>query len=369
MIDGKEVAHLRTKVKIRETMTTIDPNAPILVTGGAGYIASWIIRYLLDDGKKVHATIRNLAETNKIEHLLELQSEFPSQLEIFEADLLKEGSFLPAMLGVELVIHTASPFFISGIKDPQKQLVSPALEGTRNVLESVNQTPTVKRVVLTSSVAAICGDNIDSLKIPNFTFTEEHWNTTSNLHHQPYSYSKTLAEKEAWEIVKKQNRWDLLTINPSFVMGPSLSKRQDSTSVDFMRNMLKGTFRTGVPNTRMGFVDVRDVAKAHILAGYKPTASGRHILSNKVIPMLGAANLLKEVYGNRFPLPTSTLPKFLVYLVGPFFGLNWSYTSSNVGQPMELDNSYSKKDLGFEYRPLIETFREHTEQLLEAKLI
>lgn len=350
-------------------MVNINPSAPILVTGGAGYIASWIIRYLLEDGKKVHATVRSLSDRSKIEHLLDLQSEFPGRLELFEADLLKKGSFAPAMQSVELVLHTASPFFISGIKDPQKDLVEPALEGTRNVLETVNQTPSVKRVVLTSSVAAILGDNIDSLNIPNFTFTEEYWNETSSLDHQPYPFSKTVAEKEAWSIAKQQTRWDLLTINPSFVMGPSLSKRLDATSVDFMRNMLKGAFRPGVPNTRMGFVDVRDVARAHILAGFTPKASGRHILSNEVIPMLGAAQILRDHYGSRFPLPTGNLPKFLVYLIGPLFGLSWSYTNKNVDMPMDLDNSYSKKDLGLEYRPLKQTFVDHVEQLVSMKLV
>lgn len=350
-------------------MPKINPKWPILVTGGAGYIASWIIKYLLEDGKKVHATVRSLQDVSKIQHLFDFQSEFPSQLELFEADLLKEGSFLPSLEGVELAMHTASPFFISGIKDPQKDLVDPALVGTSNLLHSANQTPSVKRIVLTSSVAAILGDNIDSLKVPNNTFTEDHWNTSSSLTNQPYSYSKTVAEKKAWEIAKNQNQWTLTTINPSFVMGPSLSKRLDSTSVDFMRNMLRGAFRPGVPDTRMGFVDVRDVAKAHILAGFNENASGRHIVSNEVLPMLGAANLLREHYGNRFPLPTGALPVFLVYLIGPLFGLNWSYTKNNVGHPMDLDNSYSKKDLGLSYRNLKETFVDHAEQLLAMKLI
>ncbi len=350
-------------------MSQINSNAPILVTGGAGYIASWIIRYLLEDGKKVNATIRSLADKSKIEHLLDLKSQFPGQLELFEADLLRRGSFAKSMESVELVMHTASPFFISGIKDPDKELIQPALEGTRNVLETVNQTTSVKRVVLTSSVAAIMGDNIDSLQVPNQTFTEEHWNSTSNLKHQPYPYSKTLAEKEAWEIAKQQSRWDLLTINPSFVMGPSLSKRLDATSVDFMRNMLRGAFRPGVPDTRIGFVDVRDVAKAHILAGFTKTAKGRHILSNRVIPMLEVGQILKAHYGNRFPLPTGNLPKLLVYLIGPLFGLSWTYTNTNVGQPMNLDKKKKKKDLGLVYRPLEETFVDHVQQLLAMKLI
>lgn len=186
-------------------MKSINPELPIVVTGGSGYIASWIVKYLLEDGKQVRATVRSLKDTSKIEHLIELKEKFKDKLSLFEADLMVEGSFDKSIEGVELVIHTASPFFVAGVKDAQKQLIDPALQGTKNVLESCNRISSVKRVVLTSSVASILGDNIDSLQVPNQTFTEEHWNTTSNLTHQPYAYSKTLAEKEAWEIQKNKH--------------------------------------------------------------------------------------------------------------------------------------------------------------------
>ena len=350
-------------------MKTINSELPVVVTGGSGYIASWIVKYLLEDGKSVRTTVRSLKDTKKIEHLLELQNKFKDKLTLFEADLLTEGSFDKAIEGVELVIHTASPFFVAGIKNAQKQLVDPALQGTRNILGACNRISSVKRVVLTSSVAAIHSDNIDSLKVPNNTFTEEHWNTTSNLIHQPYAYSKTLAEKEAWEIQKQQTRWDLVVINPSFVMGPSLSKRLDGTSVEFMKNMLKGVFRTGVPDTKMGFVDVRDVAKAHILAGFTPSAKGRHITSAEVMPMLGVAKIIKEKFGNRYSVPTGNLPKALVYVIGPFFGLSWGYTKNNIGQPLNYNHEFSKTDLSLTYRPLTETFVDHVNQMESSGLL
>ena len=96
-----------------------------------------------------------------------------------------------------MVFHTASPF-IRVIKDPQKDLVDPAKKGTKNVLGSANKTESVKRVVVTSSCAAIYGDGEDVLKMPNQELTEDLWNTSSSLDHQPYSFSKTVAEKEAW---------------------------------------------------------------------------------------------------------------------------------------------------------------------------
>ena len=130
----------------------IDRSKPVLVTGGSGYIASWLVKYLLDDGIDVHATVRNRSDDAKLGHLKRMAESSPGRLTLFEADLLDDGAFDVAMGGCQLVFHSASPFVFSGIKDPQKELVDPAVAGTRSVLESANRTRTVDRVVLTSSV-------------------------------------------------------------------------------------------------------------------------------------------------------------------------------------------------------------------------
>ena len=154
-------------------MRTIDQTKPVLVTGGTGYLASWIIKQLLDEGREVRTTVRNLAQKDKYAHLTKIAVTSNGALQFFEADLLHPGSFSEAMKDCELVIHTASPFIISGVKNAQKELIEPALEGTRNVLDSVNKTDSVKRVVLTSSVVAIYGDSVDIAKTENGIFTEK----------------------------------------------------------------------------------------------------------------------------------------------------------------------------------------------------
>ncbi|TGN20196.1 SDR family oxidoreductase [Leptospira idonii] len=350
-------------------MPEINRNKPILVTGGAGYIASWIIKFLLEDGFNVRATVRNKSEEKKIAHLTQLSQKHPGKLELYEADLMKQGSFLNAIRDCELILHTASPFFIDGIKNAQKELIEPAVNGTKNVLEAVNESPSVKRVVLTSSVAAVMGDNIDAKDSPGNRLNEESWNVTSSLTHQPYAYSKTLAEREAWRIHDAQSRWDLVTINPSFVLGPSVSDRGDGTSVNFMRSMVNGKFAPGVPDMMMGIVDVRDVAKAHIAAGLTPTAKGRHLTTAKTLSFVEVAKILKDHYGKKYKIPTSTIPKLVTYIIGPFFGLSWEHISKNVGVPFDLDNSYSIKDLGITYRPVSETLVEHIEQLAASKMV
>jgi nucleoside-diphosphate-sugar epimerase len=343
----------------------INKETPVLVTGGSGYIASWVVQQLLEQGYKVNATVRNKSKIAKVDHLLNLQKKFTGKLKLYEADLLKEGSFENAMKGCELVIHMASPFKIN-VKDAQKELLDPALKGTRNLLKQVNETATVKRVVLTSSVVAIYGDAADIKETKKGIFTEADWNTTSSLKHQPYSYSKTLAEKEAWQLQKQQNRWDLVVINPSFVMGPSLSNRTDGESTDFMIQLLSGSFKAGAPYLSFGFVDVRDVAAAHILAGTKETASGRHITCATSKTMLETALILRKEFGDQYKLPSKQLPKFLMYLVGPFAGFSWKFVRNNIGIPIVFDNTYSKDDLGLVYRDLSDTLKDQVNQLIES---
>jgi nucleoside-diphosphate-sugar epimerase len=223
-------------------------------------------------------------------------------------------------------------------------------------------------VVLTSSVVAIFGDAVDILKTDKGVLTEAIWNTTSSAKHQPYSYSKTLAEKLAWEMAGNQDRWDLVVINPGFIMGPSLTKRVDSTSVDIMLQMAGGKFKTGVPAGKMSFVDVRDTAKAHILAGFTPTASGRHICTSANKTFLDLADVIRAEHPE-FPLPKGFVPKWLFALIAPLIGITRKYVKLNVGYDLKTDNSYIKKDLGMEFVPIEQTISDHFNQLLADGII
>ncbi|MDW6093026.1 NAD-dependent epimerase/dehydratase family protein [Vibrio rhizosphaerae] len=348
-------------------MYRIDRKSPVLVTGATGYVAGWLIKRLLESGVTVHATVRNVQDQDKLKHLNRIARTAPGTIRYFQADLLDDGSYAEAMQDCRVVFHTASPFRLL-VDDPQNELIAPAVQGTRNVLTQATLTPSVQRVVLTSSCAAIYGDNADLSDLEHGVVTEEVWNRSSSLNHNPYSYSKTEAEKEAWCIAQNQKQWTLVVINPSLVMGPSINPHMTSESFHIIRQMGDGTMKAGVPDWGIGVVDVRDVAEAHLSAAYTAHAQGRYIISGYNTTFLEMARQLQPKYGKHYPLPKRVLPKFLVWLVGPM--LNPAMTrktiAQNVGYTWKGNNTKSIGELGLKYRPLSVTMNDFFAQLIET---
>ena len=341
-------------------------NQTVMVTGATGFVAGWLVRRLLDDGYNVHAAVRDPSDTEKLKYLDRIAAAATGSIRYFKSDLLADGTYADGMQDCSVVFHTASPFKL-GVDDPQKQLVEPALLGTRNILLQANKTDSVKRVVVTSSCAAIYGDNADMLATKDGRFTEDNWNESSSLEHQPYSYSKTLAEREAWKIAKDQDRWDLVTINPSFVLGPAINPFASSESFTIFKQFGDGTAKIGVPDLAISAVDVRDVADAHLAAAFSPAASGRYITSGGDTSFFAMAVALREHFGDSYPFPRRVLPKGLVWLMGPLFNkaLTRKIVSKNVGMPLVIDNSKSISELGISYRPMKTSVIDMFQQLLD----
>lgn len=352
-------------------MTQIDKSRPVLVTGGTGYVAGWLVKRLLEEGITVHAAVRDPEKTAKLAHLDKLADELGGTIKYFKSDLLTEGSYADAMEGCQLVYHTASPF-TSKIQDPQKDLIDPAVKGTQNVLETANKVSSVKRVVVTSSCAAIYTDAIDCTKAPGGVLTEDIWNTTASLDYQPYSYSKTLAEKKAWELAEAQSQWDLVTINPCLVMGPPLNPQAvTSESFNILQQLGDGTMKMGAPKMGMGVVDVRDVAEAHYRAGFTPEAKGRYITAGHNSDLLEMGTVLIPKYGDRFPLPKSALPKWLLMIVGPMTNKLFTrkFIRNNVNIAWKGDNSKIKKELGMTFRPLQQTMEDAFQVMVDENIL
>lgn len=345
-----------------------DP-ATVMVTGASGYIAGWIVKYLLEAGHTVHATVRNPDKASTVAHLKAMADDSPGELKLFKANLLNKDDFDAPMKGCSVVIHTASPFIMSGYSDAYEALVRPAVEGTRNVLNACNRTESVKRVVVTSSVAAVFGDSSDLEASGKSAFDEDDWNKTSSVNHNPYQFSKVQAEREAWIIKTGQKRWKMVTINPAMVFGPSLTSASKSASIDTLRQLGDGRLKTGVPDLRFGVVDVRDVARAHLLGAFNPDADGRYLLVNKPLSLLAIASILRDRFGDQYPFPKIKIPKTVVWSVGPLMGpITRKFITRNVGKRVAFDNSRSLS-LGVEYTPVEQTLQEHFQQAIDDGLI
>lgn len=342
---------------------SIDTSTPVLVTGATGFIAGWLIKQLLEAGVTVHATVRNPDDAEKLKHLNALASNSPGSIRYFKADLLEQGSFAEGMQGCDIVFHTASPF-ITDVADPQKELIDPAVLGTRNVLEAARTTDSVKRVVLTSSCAAIYTDAADCANAPGGVLTEDIWNTTASLDYQPYSYSKTMAEQEAWRIAKDA-AFRLVTVNPCLVMGPAIGGKPTSESFTLMKRAGSGDFKSGAPRICMGFVDVREVAEAHIAAAYLPQAQGRHIVCGHCSDLLSALQTLLPRFKDIYALPQRPAPKFVLWLLAPRLGLERKFVTRNVNVAWKADNSKSREELGLTYRPLQETMEDMFQYMID----
>ncbi|WVQ78700.1 hypothetical protein IAT38_000787 [Cryptococcus sp. DSM 104549] len=266
-------------------MPALAPKSRILVTGGSGFIAAHVCQRLLREGHPVRATVRSEKKGEYLKNLFEGLGGFEY---VLVDDISKPHAFDEAVRDVDGVAHTASPFYLNA--SSAKELIEPAVQGTVGLLQSVlDHGSTVKRVVVTSSVAAIMMP-----KTGPFTFTEEDWNTESpevvekEGDQAPgshlYRASKTLAERAAWDFMDSNKpEWDLVVLNPPFVFGPIIhqveSPQQLNTSVATFYGYTHGMQKEANLATSPGnWADVRDVSYSHYRALVVPEARGERFI-------------------------------------------------------------------------------------------
>lgn len=344
----------------------VDPHEGqrVCVTGASGYIASHLVRLLLERGYRVRATVRNAEDETKTAHLRELATASRHPLELFSADLLEPGSYDDAIQDCVGVFHTASPVLIVA-DDPQREIVDPAVRGTRNVLQSCRRAKTVKRVVVTSSVAAVAFSDRSSSRV----FTEADWNDHASMK-QPYMVAKTHAERAAWDFQKKlpdEERFDLVAMNPAFVYGPLLSALHRKSSPALVLRLLRRSL-PACPRLYFAIVDVRDVALAHVLAFERPEASGRYLLCNGGRWMQEMAKLLAGEFPD-YPVPTGRLPNLLMYAAALLDKtVSFEYVRRNLGRATRFDGSRAPAELGFDYRPVDQTLVDTAQSFIDLGL-
>ena len=344
---------------------SLPAGATVCVTGATGFIALHLVQQLLTEGYRVIATVRGSSE-RKLAPLAALAPLGDLQI-ITGCDLMTAGSFDQAVADAEVCFHTASPFWMdSRISQPMQQLVQPAEQGTVHVLDAcARPSSRVQRVVLTSSFAAIMNVGGRHPWPMDFEYCEDHWNISSapdsegcfpqpvNAH--AYRWSKTVAEKAAWKHRgRAAGKFDVATILPPMVLGEN---KQQLTGVEDLNqsslilfNMLAGNMQHVMPGS-VGFVDVSDVAKAHVLAAKVPKAGGeRYLCSGVTKTWLEIVEMLRAICPAA-PLPTAC-------------------PDGSTTQPcLQLRNEKIKADLGMEFVPLHHTLQAQCNALQQAGLI
>ena len=296
----------------------------VLVTGGSGFIASHTILQLLGAGYQVRTTVRSLSRESDVRGMLMRGGSEPgSHLSFVAADLTSDAGWPAAVAGCEFVLHIASPFPALVPKD-ENELIVPARDGALRVLRAARDAG-VKRVVLTSSFAAVGYGNPPREPgpvrggpgaPPQPPFTEKDWTDPTQPDVMPYTKSKTLAERAAWDFIAREGAGlELSVVNPVAVFGPVLGPDY-ATSILLVERLMDGAM-PGVPRMCIGVVDVRDVADLHLKAMLNPAARGERFLAvtGDFMWLVEIAKVLKARLGDAAKrVPTRELPNWLVKL-------------------------------------------------------
>ncbi|MEZ5939523.1 MAG: NAD-dependent epimerase/dehydratase family protein [Hyphomonadaceae bacterium] len=337
----------------------------VLVTGGTGFVAGWVIAKLLQGGYRVRATIRSAAREAAARAAIANAAPDTSALDFVEADLTADAGWDEAMQGVDYVLHVASPLS-GGDPDDPDSYVRPAVDGTLRVLRAAVNAG-VKRIVLTSSAAA------SNAGVAGDSFTDETvWTDPAQWKSDGYRLSKVLAERAAWDFMKEhgdsrardgQRGTEFVTILPTAIFGPVLTKATLG-SVQVINRFLTGEMAR-IPRFGVAVCDVRDLADAHIRAMTTPEAAGeRFLITGEFMWMEDIARTLRERLGERArKVPTKRMPDFALRLAARFKP-ELRTLLPLLGRSSRYSWAKAERILGFTPRPAADTVADTAESLL-----
>ena len=338
----------------------------VLVTGGSGFIAGHCILQLLDHGYRVRTTVRSLTREGSVREVLARAGMTRGDaLEFMVADLTRDDGWADAVVGVDTVLHVASPVRPGKVAD-EDELINPAVDGTLRVLRAARDAG-VRRVVLTSAFHAVGFGHPHA----HDRFTEDDWSPIDGPGVDAYGRSKILSERAAWEFVASEGRdLELVVLLPVAVMGP-LMGTEISGSNRLIQRLLAGEM-PGLPRLSIPIVDVRDVAAAHVASIDAPAAAGQRILlasGEPAIAMSAIAAVLRDHLGEAAAkVPTRRIPD-LVVRVGALVNVELRSSAAELGLVKQVSIDKARRILGFAPRPSEEAIVAAGMSLVAAHLI
>ena len=317
----------------------------VLVTGASGYIGSHVVANLLSKGIKVRATVRDSSDPERVGHLESLPVSDGGDLEIVEMDLLDSESVQRAVADCQSVIHTAAVVVLKSER-AQEEIVDPSVVGTRNILDAIDASSTVRSLVHTSSTAAIRPSSWEDGQ----TLTTDTWADDATIEENPYGLAKYSAEKlvRDWHSSTK-SPVRMVTINPCVVLGPPLSKRHLRGSPSFLMMLLRREIPFVIP-MHISIVDVRDVAEAHVRALTMGEDAGRYLVVSGQMWWKEIARAIK-IENPTLRVPTRQIPYSLSLIVSMFHPrVSLSWARMHLGKRLFWDSSPAQRDLGMSWR-------------------
>jgi dihydroflavonol-4-reductase len=331
----------------------------VLVTGATGYIGLHCVQQLLNQGYAVNGSVRSPERKEEVFEALQKHNTPTENLNLFTFNLTEDDGWDEGMEGCDYLLHVASPIALENHNEDF--FVKPAVAGVKRAFKYAKK-HNVKKVVLTSSVAAI----FDTLE-EKTDYDETDWSDPENPSISHYAKSKTLAEKAAWDFVDNEdNAFELAVINPALVIGPSLSGDLGESN-KAIAMVTTGKMPVAVP-LQFGYVDVRDVAAAHLLAMQNSNSNGeRFALAEKDLWYKDVAKVLRD---NGFDkAPTFNVPVWLAKILANF-SKELKVTLPYLGRVRSVKNTSKAKDiLGWNPRPAEESIIDIAEQIKEMGLI
>ena len=339
----------------------------VLVTGASGYIGKHITLRLLNDGYLVRASVRNTAKAEEIRRavrpFLHDGIDLDERLRFVELDLERDAGWAAALEGVDVLMHTASPFPIASPKD-ENDLIRPAVEGTLRALRAAKGAG-VKRVILTSSTAAIYGCTLPAGKT---SYDETNWTDVNHpVGSSAYTKSKTLAEQAAWDFVANEAPdISLTTINPVLVLGAPLDTNVGS-SVSIVERILNAKDPM-LPDIHLSVVDVKDVAQMHVKCiEIEASKNGRFIANDKSLSFVAMATTLKAAFPGR-KIVTRQAPNFIVKILA-LFDKEIKVIVPQLGDATPVSNERARTILGMHFIPAEQSVIDTAEFLLSNGLV
>jgi nucleoside-diphosphate-sugar epimerase len=333
----------------------------VLVTGGAGFVASWCIAQLLERGYEVRTTVRDLSRETALRSALQTVTNNTDALTLVKADLTRDAGWDAAMSGCDYVLHVASPLGGVGNKDPNS-FIGPARDGTLRVLRAAVNAK-VKRFVMTSAATTAT----PKLRGPNSLSDESVWGDVNETDVGAYRQSKRFAEQAAWKFVRENGfEASFTAVLPGAVFGPLLM-RDNIGSVQIIDRLLQGKMPG---NPRLGFevIDVRDLADLHIRAMTMPQATGERFLGvGEFMWMREISSTLRGALGEAAnKVPTRNLPDIVLKtlsLVNPAL----REITPSLGREHRHSTDKARRLLGWVPRPARSTIVDCAHSLLALR--